>query len=182
MQCSLPGAPGGTFYVTYIVTGWQARRKIVKLAEALIERANIQRRMDTLKERMMANARVADGDTPAENAMALLAEYEQLAATLLDYIRRINNTNNREQLEPGMTLVDAIARRDVLRMRQQAYLNLAGAAMSGVQRMYGQVEVRYHRVVDVAALRTQADSLAREARELDTRLQATNWVVELVEA
>ena len=54
--------------------------------------------------------------------------------------------------------------------------------MGAAQRMYGQAEVRYQRVVDVAALRRQADELAREARELDTRLQAANWSVEMVEA
>ena len=64
----------------------------MKLAEALIERANLQRRLDALKERMTASARVAEGDTPAEDAMALLAEYERVAASLLDYIRRINVT------------------------------------------------------------------------------------------
>jgi hypothetical protein len=152
----------------------------MKLAEALIERATLQRRLDALKERMTASARVAEGDTPAEDAMALLAEYERTAASLLDYIRRINVTNLGAQLTPGMTLMDAIAQRDVLRKRQQAYLALANAALgAGSQRMYGQVEARYQRVVDVAALRGQADELAREARELDTRLQAANWTVEL---
>ena len=155
----------------------------MKLAEALIERATLQRRLDALKERMTASARVAEGDTPAEDAMALLAEYERTAASLLDYIRQINVTNLNAHLEPGMSLMDAIAQRDVLRKRQQVYLALANAALgAGSQRMYGQVEVRYQRVVDVAALRGQADELARTARELDTRLQAANWMVELVEA
>ena len=154
----------------------------MKLAEALIERANLQRRLDALKERMTASARVAEGDTPAEDAMALLAEYERVAAALLDYIRQINVTNLGAHLEPGVSLMDAIAQRDVLRKRQQAYLNLANAAMGAAQRMYGQAEVRYQRVVDVAALRRQADELAREARELDTRLQAANWSVEMGEA
>lgn len=154
----------------------------MKLAEALIERANLQRRLDALKERMTANARIAEGDTPAEDAMALLAEYERNAALLLDYIRRINVTNLSAHLEPGLSLMDAIAQRDILRKRQQAYLALANAAMGAAQRVYGQVEIRYQRVVDVAALRKQADEVAREARELDTRLQAANWSVEMVEA
>lgn len=154
----------------------------MKLAEALIERANLKRRMDALKERMTSSARVAEGDIPAEDAMALLAEYDRVAASMLDYIRRINATNAVTYLQPDTTLVDAIARRDVLRMKQQAYVSLANAALgSASERMYRTGEVRYKRTVDVAALRGQADDLAREARELDTRLQAANWTIELNE-
>jgi hypothetical protein len=172
-------AAGGAIYMYGIAGKGRKEAKAMKLAEALIERANLQRRLDALKERMTASARVAEGDTPAEDAMALLAEYERVATALLDYIRQINATNIGAHLEPGVSLMDAIAQRDVLRKRQQAYLGLANAAMGAAQRMYGQGEVRYQRVVDVAALRRQADELAREARELDTRLQAANWTVDL---
>jgi hypothetical protein len=151
----------------------------MKLAEALIERANLQRRMDTLKERMFANARVQQGTTAAEDAMALLEEYERMAVALLDHIRRINATNAVTAFEPDMTLVDAIAVRDVLRKRQTAYAGLADAAVGSRERYYGQVEPRWERTVDVAALRSRADELAREARELDTRLQAANWAIDL---
>ena len=152
----------------------------MKLAEALIERANLQRRLDALKARMGANARVQTGDAPAEDAMALLAEYERVAVDLLAVIRRINATNASAELDPGVSLVDAIVERDMLRKRQQAYADLADAAMGKQERYYQQTEVRYQRVVDVAALRKQADELAREARELDTRLQGANWTIELV--
>jgi hypothetical protein len=152
----------------------------MKLAEALIERATLQRRLDALKARMNTSARVQEGDTPAEDAMALLAEYERVAADLLTVIRRINATNATAELDPGVNLVDAIVVRDMLRKRQQAYADLADAAMGKQERYYHQMEARYQRVVDVAALRKQADELAREARELDTRLQGANWTVDLV--
>lgn len=152
----------------------------MKLAEALIERANLQRRLDALKVRMNASARVQEGDTPAEDAMTLLEEYERVAANLLVIIRRINATNAGAQLAPGMSLVDAIVVRDVLRQRQQAHADLADAAMGKQERYYHQtVEVRYQRVVDVVALRKRADELAREARELDTQLQGVNWTIDL---
>ena len=65
----------------------------MKLAEALIERANIQTRMDAIKRRMAGNARVEEGMTPAETPDALLAEYTELAERLLYLIQRINATN-----------------------------------------------------------------------------------------
>lgn len=152
----------------------------MKLAEALIERATLQRRLDELKARMNTSARVQEGDTPAEDAMALLAEYERVAADLLAVIRRINATNAATELDPGMSLGDVIVTRDMLRNRQKAYITLADAAMGKQEGYYEQADVRYQRVVDVAALRKQADELAREARELDTRLQGANWTIELV--
>ncbi|HQY95194.1 DIP1984 family protein [Caldilinea sp.] len=152
----------------------------MKLAEALIERANLQRRLDALKARMNASARVQAGDTPAEDAMALLNEYERIAADLLDVIRRINATNAAAEIETGVSLVDAIVVRDLLRKRQQAYADLADAAMGKTERYFTAPEPRYARVVDVAVLRKQADELGREARELDTRLQGANWTINLI--
>jgi len=149
------------------------------LAEALIERANLQRRLDALKVRMNASARVLQGDTPAEDAMLLLEEYERVASDLLAVVRRINGTNAVTELEPGVNLVDAIVARDLLRKRQQAYSDLADAAVGKSDRYYQTAESRFSRAVDVAALRKQADELGREARELDTRLQAANWTIEL---
>ena len=49
----------------------------MKLAEALILRASHQRRMDELESRLLRSAKVQEGDQPAENPKALLAELEQ---------------------------------------------------------------------------------------------------------
>jgi hypothetical protein len=152
----------------------------MKLAEALIERANRQRRLEELKARIVRNAKVQEGDKPAEEPLVLLEEYDRVAGELLTYIRRINATNAGAAYGEGMTLTDAIAERDVLRMRQKIYNDLASAATPTVDR-YSRSEVRYTRTVDVAAIQKQADALARQARELDARLQAMNWTLELVE-
>ena len=152
----------------------------MKLAEALLERANRQRRLEELKTRMLRNARVQEGDAPAEQPLALLEEYNRVAGELLGYIRRINATNAGATFAEGMTVTDAIAERDVLRMRQKAYSDLASAATPTVDR-YSRSEVRYTRTVEVAAIQQQADTLARQARELDARIQTLNWTLELVE-
>lgn len=57
---------------------------------------------------------------------------------------------------------------------------VAGAVAERPHR-YGLAEIRTLVTVDVAALRAQADELARERRELDTLIQATNWQVELLD-
>ena len=52
----------------------------MKLAEALQLRADLQKRMEQLASRLYDNATVQEGDAPAEDPAALLAEYEDCAA------------------------------------------------------------------------------------------------------
>ena len=42
-------------------------------------------------------------------------------------------------------------------------------------------ELRYLSAVDVPALRRMADEVAKEHRELDTRVQQANWEVDLAD-
>jgi hypothetical protein len=55
----------------------------VKLAEALALRADATRRIEQLRTRIVANARFQEGEEPAEDAQALLAE----AGAVLDELR-----------------------------------------------------------------------------------------------
>jgi hypothetical protein len=152
----------------------------MKLAEALVLRADYQRRIEQLKARLMRVARVQEGDAPAENPAALMAELERVAGDLEAMIRRINRVNSTTMLEEGVTLTDALAARDVMRLRQKIYADLAAAAIYLHDR-FTRNEVRYVTAVDVAAIQAQADHLARQARELDTRIQAANWLTEMGE-
>ena len=51
-----------------------------------------------------------------------------------ELIRRINRTNSSREIEPGVTITDAIARRDVLRLRRGLYAGLADAAATEAMR------------------------------------------------
>src|SRR5690606_7278162 len=64
----------------------------MRLAEALAERAEIQRRIEQLRFRITGNARYQEGEEPAEDAAALLAEADAALEELRDLIRRINAT------------------------------------------------------------------------------------------
>lgn len=152
----------------------------MKLAEALILRADLQKRQAQLQQRMIQNARVQEGDQPNEDPSTLLAEYEENAQTLTRLIQNINRTNSQVELEAGQSLADALAVRDGIKSRHQLYLSLAGAA-SGQQNRYGRMEIKFVNVVNVAVLQKQADQLAKQHRELDSRIQAANWAVALLE-
>jgi ABC-type hemin transport system substrate-binding protein len=49
---------------------------IMKLAEALILRADTQKRIEQLKQRLNANARVQQGEKPAEDPKKLMTELD----------------------------------------------------------------------------------------------------------
>jgi hypothetical protein len=154
----------------------------MKLAEALAERADATRRVEQLRTRIAGSARYQEGEAPAEDASALLAEAEELLGQLESLIRRINRTNSQIVLDDGRTLTDALARRDVLRLRHSVVTGAAGAA-AGDGRGYRQLrsELKIIPALSVADLRAQADELGRQIREVDTLIQRTNWEADLLD-
>lgn len=154
----------------------------MKLAEALALRADAARRVQQLRTRIIASARYQEGETPAEDAAALLVEAGQALAELESLIRRINRTNAATRVGDE-TLTDALARRDVLRLRHGVVTAAADAAAGEGQRGFRQLrsELKMIPALPVAQLRSQADDLARQIREVDTLIQRTNWEVDLLD-
>ena len=152
----------------------------MKLAEALILRADTQKRLAQLRERIRANAKVQEGEAPAEAPQTLIAEFERVVNDAFDLLRQINKTNSVTEFEAGKTLTDALAERDILAMRRKMYAELVEAASLSYNR-YSRTEIKYQNTVNVAQIQKQADDLARDYRELDTKIQALNWNTELVD-
>jgi hypothetical protein len=155
----------------------------MRLAEALTARADLQRRVEQLRARIVANARYQEGEEPAEDAGALIVEAETALHELRDLISRINATNSALDLGPDGTMTDALATRDVLRLRH-ALLSDAAAAASGahdhVQRQM-RSELRRISALPVGELRAHAEAVAQELRQLDNRIQQANWSHDLEE-
>lgn len=149
----------------------------MKLAEALINRADAQKRLAQLRERLNRSARVQEGDAPPEDPQALLQEYNRTVDTLTDFVQRINRTNATTPFGAG-TLTDALAERDALALRRAALTALIEAAAPNQFRIV-RSEIKSIATVSVAALQKQADDLARQYRELDAAIQQANWTVEL---
>jgi hypothetical protein len=149
----------------------------MKLAEALVLRSDHQKRLEQLKARLQRNAKVQEGDNPAEDPEQLIVEYESVAAELMQLIARINLTNTTAQIG-GRSLTEALAERDVLRLRQAMYRDLAQIATI-TQSVATRSEVRFKPTVSVAAIQKKADELAQTLRNLDARIQEANWLIEL---
>jgi hypothetical protein len=151
----------------------------MKLAEALLLRADQQKKLASLKERIVANAVIQEGDKPQEDVSALLA---QAAAIMREHERlvlKIHETNLSARLEDGRSLTAAIGARDTLASRHALLL----AAIAGTRKepeRYSVREIKWVAVLPVSELQAQADALAVELRELNARIQETNWSTRLL--
>lgn len=148
------------------------------LAEALARRADLIARMNQLAARAVANARLQEGDVPAEDPTALLAEHDRLTGELAELVAAINRTNLAVEVAPGTSMTAALARRDQLRTLHRVRTSVADAASHRADRVT-RSEVKYVPAVDVSTVRQAADDAARELRELDTRIQEVNWTSQL---
>ncbi len=152
----------------------------MKLAEALILRADCQKRIEQFRHRLLRSAKVQEGETPPENPQMLLAELDVAVNELADLIKRINNTNSRTTLQDEITISDALAQRDTLLLKRSVYDSLVNAAVVEQER-YSQTEIKSYSTVNVAELQVQIDRLSQQYRGLDTKIQQLNWNTELID-
>lgn len=150
----------------------------MKLAEALSLRADLQKRIAQLSVRLNNNAKVQEGDRPAEDPAALLQELEQNTGELELLIARINRTNC-ETVQDGCSLTQLIAKRDALSMHNSILRDFLSHASEKVDR-YSNKEIRILSTVDVAQLQKKVDASSRELRELDVKIQGINWTIDLI--
>ena len=150
----------------------------MKLAEALSLRADLQKRLSQLNYRLQNNAKVQEGEQPAEDPAVLLSELDTISDALEALVSRINLTNAATRAE-GKTLTELLSRRDALQQRcriLREFLDSASATVSRGMRS----ELRILPTVDVRALQKQSDALSKELRELDVTIQGVNWTTELL--
>ena len=151
----------------------------MKLAEALNERADIQRRIAQLESRLIDNAKVQEGEEPAERPEDLLAELDGLFSRLEELMSKINWTNS-QTIQEGQTMTQLLARRDCLTRKigvLRSFLQSASATVSRATRS----EIKIKSTVSVAKMQKQVDGLSKELRELDSAIQALNWTTNLME-
>ena len=158
----------------------------MKLAEALLLRADRNRTLEQLRQRIQVSARYQEGEDPPEDARDLVASASTVLDELEGLIRNINRTNSGTVMGDGRTMTDALAERDVLRLRYSV-LKVSADAASGAQQQVGYMratrsELKLMSDLDVKNLRQEASDVARRARELDARIQEVNWTTELQEA
>ena len=149
----------------------------MKLAEALLLRADLQTRLARVRERIAKNALQQQGDKPAEDPEALLREASGIIKDLTRLIVGINRANIRAKVPDGRSIMEAIGERDALK-QQHALLMGAIAATHKEPERYSAREIKWIARLSVAKIQKQADDVAGKLRELNARIQEVNWKTE----
>lgn len=152
---------------------------IMKLAEALILRSDLQKRLEQIRSRLYNNVLTQEGELPSEDPDLLLKEFISTQEELTDIIKRINNTNNNTPFNDTMMLSDALVERDAL-MQMRSLLSNAAEQASQRQDRYSRTEIKYVSTINIQEFQKKSDNLSREHRLLDTKIQGLNWNVDLI--
>lgn len=151
----------------------------MKLAEALNLRADLQKRIANLKDRLIKNAKVQEGDNPAEEPTVLLKELDSNILELENFIKAINKTNSVTYIN-NESISDMIAKRDALGLKLSILRQFVSEAAEKVER-YSSKEIKILSTVNVAEKQKEVDMLSKEYRLIDTKLQGLNWTTDIVE-
>lgn len=150
----------------------------MKLATALSERADLQKRLSEIGVRLNNNSKVQEGEEPSEAPQELIEELDRLIVRLEELISRINLTNSKTVHE-GKTITELLAHRDCIENKVQIMRNFRDNSSSKVNRMT-HTEIKIMSTVPVAQIQKTVDALSKELRETDEVIQQLNWTTELI--
>lgn len=151
----------------------------MKLAEALILRADCTKKLSQLMKRIENNAKVQEGETPNENPLVLIEEFKRKNDELTELVKRINKTNIETKFDDENTLTDILATRDSI-VNKLNMLNRLVKAATVKQDIYTRSEVKFIRTIEIDKIQKQIDILSKNYREIDTKIQALNWNIDLI--
>ena len=144
----------------------------MKLAEALQERADLNRKIEQLQDRLSNNVLVQEGEQTAEDLDSAILRLAALIA-------QINQTNCTTIVE-GRTLTALIARKDALSLKIRLYKEIASTASQTTYRARN-TEIKIKSTISVADWQAEIDQMSKELRLLDNQLQQSNWNTDLIE-
>lgn len=152
----------------------------MKLAAALLERANLQEKISELGHRLNNNAKVQEGEQPAEQPKELLEELNNTIGRMEELISQINLTNSKT-IHNGKTITELLAHRDCLKEKIQIIRDFLDYSSNLVNRAT-RSEIKIRSTIPVKETQKKLDILSKELRETDELIQELNWTTELIES
>ncbi len=149
----------------------------MKLAEALLLRSEYQKKIDSLKQRINSNLKVQEGEKPFEDPEELLSEMFKIEDDLCNIVKKINYKNLEVKMPNGESLADAIANRNKIVKMRNALNNIVERANEKDYRLT-HAEVKMCTTLNIGSIQKRIDSLSKQYRELDTKIQGINWTVD----
>ena len=151
----------------------------MKLAEALQERADLNRNIAQLKSRLLNNVLVQEGEKTVEDPNVLKQELDSSIERLHYLITRINLTNCNTTIN-GKTLTELIAQKDTLTLKISTYKDIVYTGSQATYRARN-TEIKVKSIISVHDWQLEIDKMAKELRLLDNKLQEKNWTTDLIE-
>lgn len=150
------------------------QKKKMKLAEGLLLRADLMKKIEHLQNRIRPVLVVSNDRTPQEDPNKLLAQLRSAIQELETLVIRINKTNNETHVEGEGLLMEALAKRDALKMLSEKLRNIRYAAQIDNS---GETDLKT--TIDINNLQIELDQTGRAFRELDSKIQEINWLTML---
>ncbi len=146
----------------------------MKLAEGLLLRADLMKKIEHLQNRIRPVLIVSDDKQPQEDPEKLLAQLRQAIQDLETIVVRINKTNNETIVEGDGLLMEALAKRDSLKMLAEKLRTIRYAAQ-----INNSGDANLKTTISIKKLQIEMDQTGRAFREIDSKIQEINWLTEL---
>jgi len=146
----------------------------MKLAEGLLLRSDLMKKIEHLQNRIRPVLIVSDDKQPQEDPEKLLAQLRQAIQDLETIVVRINKTNNETIVEGEGLLMEALAKRDSLKMLSEKLRTIRYAAQ-----INNSGDANLKTTISIKKLQIEMDQTGRAFREIDSKIQEINWLTEL---
>lgn len=153
----------------------------MRLSEALIQRADLQKRIQQLHSRLKRSARIQEGEQVPEEPQELLTELDQLVNQFSIIAAQINLTNSQTSFDDTRMLTNALAERDAIVLHRKILESTIHSATGDDDRRYRYAQIKSFSAISIRDVQAQIDTLSQRYRLLDTRIQEINWTTELIE-
>ena len=146
----------------------------MKLAEALLLRSDLMKKIEHIQNRIRPVLIVSDDKKPQEDPTKLIAQLRTAIQELETLVIRINKTNNEININGEGSLMEALVKRDSLKMLSEKLRNIRYAAQ-----IDNSGDANLKTTIDIKKLQTEMDQTGRAFREIDSKIQELNWLTEL---
>ena len=150
----------------------------MKLAEALILRSDLNKKIQSLKERLGRYSVVQQGDNPHEDPEDVYRQASGVTDSLKDLIIKIEASNQIAKIKDGRTIAVALAERDNLIIKHA----LVNSAIDGTKKepdRYGVKEIKWVSTISVKDYQKRMDDYSKSIRDINVMIQEANWLYEL---
>lgn len=149
----------------------EVNKKRMKLAEGLLLRADLLKKIEHLQNRITPVLIVSEDKQPQEDPDKLLAQLRKTIQDLELLIIRINKTNNVTVVEGEGLLMEALAKRDSLKMLSEKLRNIRRSAQ-----IYNSGDSNLRTTISIEKLQIEIDQAGRAFRDIDSKVQEINWL------